>query len=183
MTLRAAMANAVASGELRRNVVAHVPMPRDVKRLPKTKVTDAWDSDEIERVVAVTRDHRWGGPILLQLMYGLRRSELLALHWSAVDLEAGTVAIVAGLVESDGQLVWSEGKNARSRRRIALDPAMIQTLREHRRGQTAERIRAGEAWEDNDLVVANHTGGPVSPAITITPWTRSPPRPQSPPGP
>jgi integrase len=163
MTLRAAMANAVASGELRRNVVAHVPMPRDVKRLPKRKVTDAWDSDEIERVVAVTRDHRWGGPILLQLMYGLRRSELLALHWSAVDLEAGTVAIVAGLVESDGQLVWSDGKNARSRRRIALDPGMTQTLREHRRRQAAERIRAGEAWEDNDLVVANHTGGPVLP--------------------
>lgn len=122
-------------------------MPRDVKRLPKTRVTDAWDGDEIERFVAVTRDHRWGGPILLQLMYGLRRSELLALHWSAVDLEAGTVAIVAGLVESDGQLVWSDGKNARSRRRIALDPSMTQTLREHRRRQAAERIRAGEAWE------------------------------------
>ena len=36
MTLRAAMANAVASGDLRRNVVAHVPMPRDVKRLRRT---------------------------------------------------------------------------------------------------------------------------------------------------
>jgi len=143
MTLRAAMANAVASGELRRNVVAHVPMPRDVKRLPKAKDADAWDSDEIERFVAVTRDHRWGGPILLQLMYGLRRSELLALRWSSVDLDAATVAIVAGLVESDGQLGWSPGKNTRSRRRIALDPAMTQTSREHRRrsGRRADPSR------------------------------------------
>jgi integrase len=163
MSLRAAIASAVGSGDLRRNVVADVPMPRDVKRLPKTKDADAWDNDEIERFVAVTRHHRWGGPSLLQLMYGLRRSELLALHWSSVDLESGTVAIVAGLVESDGKLVWSEGKNTRSRRRIALDRAMIQTLREHRRCQAAERIRAGGAWENNDLVVANHTGGPVLP--------------------
>ncbi len=163
-------------------VVAHVPMPRDVKRLPKTKDTDAWDSDEVERFVTVVRDHRWGGPILLQLMYGLRRNELLALHWSVVGVDAGTVSIVAGLVESDGELVWSYGKNARSRRRIALDPGMTQMLREHRRRrrQATERIRAGEAWEDNDLVVANHTAvAPCFPATTTTPWTRSPPRPES----
>lgn len=159
MTLRAAMANAVASGELRRNVAAHVPMPRDVKCLPKTKVADAWDSDEIERFVAVTRDHRWGGPILLQLMYGLRRSELLALYWSNVDLDAGTVAIVAGLVESDGRLVWSDGKNARSPPHSGR-PRHDEALREHGRRQAAERLRAGEAWDDSDLVVANHTGGP-----------------------
>lgn len=174
MTLRAAMANAVASGDLRRNLAAHVPMPSVVTRIAKAKDADAWDGDEIERFVAVARDHRWGGPILLQLMYGLRRSELLALHWSSVELEAGTIAIVAGLVESDGQLVWSEGKNARSRRRIALDPAMIQTLREHRRRQAAERIRAGEASSSPTTPAAR-----CSRATTTTPWTGSPPQPES----
>ena len=38
-----------------------------------------------------SRSHRWGGPLRLALLYGLRRSELLALRWDDGEAEAGKV--------------------------------------------------------------------------------------------
>ena len=40
---------------------------------------------------------------------------------------------------------------------------MAKELCSHRKFQTEERLAAGSAWQDNDLVVATKTGTPVSP--------------------
>jgi integrase len=41
-------------------------------------------------------------------------------------------------------------------------PALLELLREHRRKQAAERLRAGNSWTDHDLVFATRHGGPVA---------------------
>ncbi len=163
MTLRAAFASAVEAGDLRRSVAARVPMPRDVAKRAEPKAVEAWDEEQLDRFLTAVAEHRWGGAIRLEALYGLRRSELLALRWNSVDLEVGVVEVVAGLVEADGELWWSEGKSERSRRRIHVDVDTLRALRAHRSGQMEERLRAGEQWEDHDLVVATQVGGPVRP--------------------
>jgi integrase len=67
------------------------------------------------------------------------------------------------LVEVHGRPEWSDGKNARARRTIPVDPATAGALSVHRKGQAEERLLAGENWVDHDLVVATRTGTPVSP--------------------
>ncbi len=94
---------------------------------------------------------------------GLRRSELLGLTWSSVDLNVATVRISQALIEVHGRPEWSEGKNERSRRTVPIDPSMVAALRAHRRVQNLERLAAGARWEDHDLVVATQIGRPVSP--------------------
>ena len=127
-----------------RNVAARVPMPRDVARKPKPKEVDAWDDEQLDRFLSTVADHRLGGPIRLELLYGLRRSELLALRWSDVDLRAGVVTISAGLIEADGKLSWSGGKNARSRRRIPIDADTRHVLRGRAdRGRACEQVVCG----------------------------------------
>jgi len=163
MTLRAALAAAVEAGDLRRNVAIRVPMPRLVVRKPRSKDADAWDDEQLDRFLITVRGHRWGGPIRLEALYGLRRSELLALHWSDLDLHTGIVSIDAGLVEADGELLWTDGKNARSRRRIPVDIETRRVLTAHQERQREERDRARELWRDSDLVVATQLGGPVRP--------------------
>lgn len=163
MTLRAALANAVAEGELRRSVAANVPLPREVARVAPPKEAEAWDDDELHAFLETIRDHRWGGPMRLEVLYGLRRSELLALRWHKVDLEVGEISIDQGLVEADGALVWSAGKNARSRRRISIDPETTKALSTHLDRQKGERALARDLWRNNDLVVATQVGGPVRP--------------------
>lgn len=163
MVLRAALADAVDTGELRRSPASRVTMPRVVVKPDLEREVDAWDDAALAKFLATIEGHRWEGPFRLAVMYGLRRSELLGLGWSSVDLKMGTVRIERALVEVHGRPEWSDGKNARSRRKIPIDPAMVKALTVHRRFQAEERLAAGAAWNDNGLVVATRHGNPVSP--------------------
>jgi integrase len=163
MTLRAALSAAVKNGVLARNPAAGVAMPRNVDRPSRQKEAEAWDDHQLDRFLAVCRAHRWGGPMRLEVLYGLRRSELLALLWDNVDLDAGSVTIRAGLIEAQSGLYSSDGKNRRSRRTIPLDDETRQALLAHQRLQGEERQQARELWQDNGLVVATQVGGHVRP--------------------
>jgi hypothetical protein len=52
-------------------------------------------------------------------------------------------------------------KTARGRRRIALDPDAIATLRAHHTAQAAERLAAGPTWPNTDLVFTRQDGAPL----------------------
>jgi integrase len=53
-------------------------------------------------------------------------------------------------------------KNAKGRS-VKLSELAVAALRRHRLRQTEQRLAAGSAWADNDLVFANATGGPLPP--------------------
>jgi integrase len=161
--LRAVLSEAVETGEIRRNPAARVGMPRQVAKPGLQREAPAWTEEEVQRFLAAISDHRWAAPIRLSVLYGLRRSELLGLRWSAVDLKKRTVRIERALVEVHGRPEWSEGKNARSRRTISIDPSTVSALAAHRKLQAEERLAAGADWVDSDLVVATKTGNRLSP--------------------
>ena len=163
MVLRAALDEAVAEGRLRRSPAARVGMPRQVAKPDRVREVPAWTEDDVRKFLAASKDHRWYGPIRLNVLYGLRRSELLGLKWGNVDLKVGTVRIERALTEVRGRPTWTDGKNARSRRTIPIDPTTAQHLGAHRRRQAEERLAAGSTWVDNDLVLASRTGTVVSP--------------------
>ncbi len=158
MVLRAALADAVEEGLLRRSPAARVPLPKVVVREAAAKDVDAWDDAQVRAFLWAVAEHRWGGPLRIAVLYGLRRSELLALRWSGIDLDAGTVTIAGGLVEVRGVPVWTEGKNARSRRQIVVEAETVRVLRSHRAAQLHERMQAGSERQDLDLVVPSKTG-------------------------
>ena len=161
--LRAALDDAVDNGDLRRNPAARVGMPRVVAKKDAVKEVDAWDEADLRKFLAVAKYHRWGAPIRLAALYGLRRSELIGLQWADINLKAMTVRIERGLVRVSDGPIWSDGKNSRSRRVIPIDPDMAKALAAHRRFQAEERLAAGESWQDNHLVVATRDGRHVSP--------------------
>jgi integrase len=161
--LRAALADAVEEGLLRRSPAARVPMPRAVAKPPKQKEVDAWSDEQVARFLSVSADHRWAIAFRLGVLYGLRRSEALALKWDDVDTSKRTLRIDEGLVAVTKGAVWSDTKNARSRRVIPLDGETLRILAHHRREQAVERLAAGATWEDYDLIVATHVGRPVMP--------------------
>lgn len=163
MVLRAALADAVEIGELRRSPAARVGLPRQVAKPPRSREADAWTDDDLDRFLATVESHRWAAPLRLCATYGLRRSEMLGLAWSAVDLDAGTIRVEQALVEVHGRPEWTEGKNVRSRRTIPIDPTTMKALAAHRRFQQEERIAAGTSWHNLDLVVTTHHGNRVSP--------------------
>jgi integrase len=114
--LRAALADAVEEGLLRRSPAARVPMPKVVAKPEREREVPAWDEGQVDTFLEAIEGHRWAAPLRLAVLYGLRRSELLGLRWKGVNLDRRTVTIDAGVVEVRGRPVWTEGKNARSRR-------------------------------------------------------------------
>jgi integrase len=161
--LRAALADAVEEGLLHRSPAARVPMPRAVAKAAKQKDVDAWTEEQVARLLSVGADHRWTAAFRLGVLYGLRRSEALALKWNDLDTKKRTLRIDEGLVAVRKGAVWSQAKNARSRRVIPLDDETVRALARHRKAQAEERLVAGPKWEDHDLIIATHVGRPVMP--------------------
>jgi|SRR5918998_5966857 integrase len=54
----------------------------------------------------------------------------------------------------------SEPKNA-SHRVVGLPPRAVRALREHRKRQIEEKLRASFMWQDNGLVLTNSKGTPL----------------------
>lgn len=98
MVLRAALDEAVDTGDLSRSPAARVGMPRQVAKKDRVKEVDAWDEADLRKFLATAKAHRWGPPMRLAALdlYGLRRSELLGLQWSDIDVTKKTVRIERG---------------------------------------------------------------------------------------
>lgn len=161
--LRAALAEAVDEGLIPRSPAARVPLPRVVAKPVIEKEAVAWTATEVDRFLAATADHRWAIAFRLGVLYGLRRSEVLALRWDDVDSAKSTLRIDESLVATNEGAAWSNAKNERSRRTIPLDDDTMRALLKRRAEQAAERLAAGTEWEDDNLVVATRSGRLVLP--------------------
>ena len=109
---------------------------------------------------------------MLALAYGMRRGEVLGLHWSAMDWKAGTLGVTHGVKRvkdrdaSSGRrtrLVVSELKTPKSRRTLSLTPEMVARFRQHRARQAATQMAAGTLWQDHGLIFASEIGTPMDP--------------------
>lgn len=100
-------------------------------------------------------------PVLIAATTGLRRSEILGLTWSAVDLDQGIARVVQTV--QTGSQTFAPVKSDRARRTVYLPPVAVSVLRQHRKDQSARRLRLGKGWHDHDLVVDRGDGRPASP--------------------
>lgn len=71
-----------------------------------------------------------GTLVWLVMVTGFRRAELLALRWSDVDLDGGTLYVRRNHVRVTGRSVEKDTKTHRARR-LAVDETTVEILREH----------------------------------------------------
>lgn len=106
--------------------------------------------------VAQHPKHRFGAYTILALVTGLRTEELRALTWSDVDLKKKVVYVVRA--ERHG----GDTKTPESRRGLAIANIGVDALSALRTRQAAERLAAGEAWQDLNLVFCKEDGSPYT---------------------
>ena len=156
--LKSACSWAVGAEFIGRNPIASVRRPR--AQAPAMKV---WTADQARAFLTFTHDDRLSVAWALLLGRALRRGELLGLKWPAVDLEGGALRIDTTLIIANGRTAESRPKTAAGRRQIPLDPTLVGLLRSHRARQAAEKLAAGEAYDDGGYVIADELGHPYYP--------------------
>ncbi|CAN5579343.1 site-specific integrase [soil metagenome] len=161
--LSAALSEAVDEGLIPRSPAARVGLPRTVAKPVKEKDALVWDETDVERFLTASGTHRGAISFRLGVLYGLRRSEVLALRWNDLDVEASTLRIDESLVATNSGAEWGNAKNERSRRVIPIDPDTMRVFARRRAAQAAERLAAGAEWDDTDLIITTRAGGFVLP--------------------
>jgi integrase len=93
----------------------------------------------------------------------LRRGELLALRWRALDLDRGILSVRETLEQTRDGLRFKQPKTAKSRRTVDLPTIAIAELRRHKTELAKSRLSLGPAFQDHDLVFPEPDGRPWAP--------------------
>lgn len=160
----------VDQGVLPRNVIALVERPRDAdpddaptrKTVEGEDTAKSWTLAEVQTFRESVRSHRLFACWLLSC-YGLRRSEVLGLRWSAIELGAGVLSIRRGRVAVGAETVEGAPKSRRSRRDLPIPTELAEALRALRTRQKAEALALGVAWTDDRLIAEDEGGRPLRP--------------------
>ncbi|MED5812938.1 tyrosine-type recombinase/integrase [Mycolicibacterium sp. 050232] len=170
-TFSAVVQSYVDQGVLPRNVIALVERPKDADPdeqaqhpgdSPVEVTAKSWTLAEVGDFREAVRDHRLFACWLLSC-YGMRRSEVLGLRWSAVDLDTGTLSVRRGRVSVGSDTVEGAPKSKRSRRDLPLPEDVTEALRALKTTQKREAMALGVPWSDDRLVAAREDGVPLRP--------------------
>lgn len=165
--LRRAIRHAQARDKVIRNVADPVDTPKGKKAGRPSKAMT------LEQGMA-TLEHAKEDPlyayVALSLMTGVRAEEARALRWSHVvawDAKAKDwepVAEAGFRRKKYAVYVWrsvredGDTKTELSRRTLEMPDEVAKALKEHHAHQARNRLQAGKAWEDNDLVFSTGIG-------------------------
>lgn len=155
--------DAERKGLLVRNVARLADAPSMAAARDRAPDMKVWSPDELGRFLRYVENYRAGAIIHLAAMTGMRRGELVALRWSAVDLTRGTVDVRAAATVLRGVETIAVPKTKRSRRTIDLDQRTVSVLKRHRATQREELFELGMTSPIDDRVFTNEVGDPIRP--------------------
>jgi integrase len=151
-----ALEEAQRRGKVGRNVARLVHLPAKAARpRPGRSLTP----DQAEALLDAVKGDRLEALVLVVLTMGLRPGEVMGLTWSAVELQARTLAVTQALKRlPNGEVTFTTSK-ASSDRVLRIPVHVAAALKAHQMAQKAERL-AAPVWEDHDLVFPNARGRP-----------------------
>ena len=158
VTAHKALRDAVKDNLLVRNPTDDAAVPAPVR-----SATPSWTAEQVTTFLRSIEGKRLYPVLLTLATTGMRRSEVLGLRWTDVDLEAGTLAVRRVVSLDKYKPFLAEPKTDRSRRVVALDPGTVKVLKSHRKAQMEERMAAGPAWQETGRVFTAVDGSILHP--------------------
>jgi integrase len=163
-----ALKHAVKHGTLMRNVAEAVDPPR-----PEHKEMVTLAPEHVNKLLDAVRDTSYYDLFYTAIYTGIRRSELLALRWSHIDLDLANLSVVETLHQlHNREFVFRQPKRKKGRRLVALPPSLALLLRDHKAKQELDRMLLGKPLLPNDLVFSNPDGSPLQPDGITKAFTR-----------
>jgi integrase len=164
------LARALYVAEQRRHIGANPARLVDAPTVARDEV-EPYTREQARKLLAAARGQRNAARWSVALAIGLRQGEALGLRWSDVDLDTGMLTVRTALQRIKGQGLQLVGlKSKAAERAILLPSSLLAELKAHRAEQLAERIQAGSAWADLNLVFAQPLGRPIDPRRDWQAW-------------
>ena len=162
-----ALAQAVTWQLVPRNAATHVELPRIPQRtiavLDRAAVRQLFETNESRPVYPL---------LVLAVLGGLRRGELLGLSWADVDFDRECVIVRRSLTQLPGRGLVSGPTKTHQERRVDVGPLGLETLRQERARRIAQQRRAEGDESDRGLVFANDEGRPLQ-FSTVHRWIKA----------
>ena len=166
--LNTALRQAVKQGILLRNPLEAVEPPKPQRRQMQTL-----PGEQVAGLLEAAEGNRLHAPLQLAIATGMRRGELLGLHWRDVDLDAGKLGVRCSLqtLKDEPDAIIKSPKSGKSRT-ISLPAFAIEALKKHRADQAADKLLHGRDYQDSDLVFCEENGQPWKPNAFSGLWER-----------
>jgi integrase len=138
----------------------------DRPKIERKSVTTI-DAPTTATVMDVARERRLFIPLVLAVLCGLRRGEITALRWKAIDLDTGRLAVVASTEQLDTgdknkRIREKEAKSGKART-VALASMAVEELRRWRLAQAEELLKLGIRTDDSWHVITAADGSTPQP--------------------
>ena len=156
--LHKSLAQAVATGMIRRN-------PAENCSLPKQKAPSLvhYETEDIQRFLDAIRGHCHENYYKVLLFTGMREAEGLGLTWDCINFAKGTIEINKQLQRNrkTGEYSFVPPKDDEYRTLVVPD-ALLDVLRKQQQIERAKAKDCGELWENKNLVFSNPVGSYLS---------------------
>ncbi len=143
--------------------------PCRLAKIPKTAVKNPkhisfYSVEQCKELLKVTDGTPLHDMILLTFLYGLRRSELMGLKWSAVDFSRGTITINHTVVVYDGVVEKESTKNDSSNRTYPILNDVLPILNRLKNQQNEYKKLFGNCYNDTNFIFTKEDGSAYYPA-------------------
>ncbi len=152
--------DALRSGLVVRNVSEAATKPR-VQRSANDHIK-TWSGSEVELFLTDRSSNRLYAMWVVFATTGMRRGEVLGLHWDDFSAERSTLSVRRSLSVVDRRPVLGPTKTAKGRQ-IPLVPQTVEALKRWRATQTAERLAWGPSWRNDGFMFTLEDGTPLHP--------------------
>lgn len=155
---------------VRWRLIPHNPAS-DVKapRVPRRQMATHSLVDTVDMLEGL-RGHWMFVPAVLGLLCGMRRGEIAALRWAAVDLDRGQISVVYSAEKTKTGIRYDKEPKTNQARTLALSPTVIEELRAHRLQLAQDFLKLGKAIGPDDFVVAQADSSPYDPDSISKEW-------------
>jgi len=119
------------------------------------------EASDVRRLLDA-RDGQLRIALVLAATSGMRRGEVAAAKWSALD--GSSIRVTESLQRAGGELRTMHPKTDNSRRSIVLPAVTLSALRQWRKEQNERRLYCGVDWNDEGYIIDRGDGRPCDPA-------------------